>query len=329
MKKFISFLSAAIYCCITNAATQVPIQLLNPAGSTSGQAIVSTGAGTAPAWGSVAATSLGPQAANTVVGNFTGSSASPTAYAMPSCASGSALTYTSGTGIICSTGYALLASPAFTGSPTAPNQTAGDNTTKLANTAYVQSAVSGGAYAGSFLTLASTNGTTVGNGLTVSAGGASITGGLIIASGSIVPVQTSGITGTTTNNNASAGSVGEYPNNTTSGTSMTTGTPANCTSQSLTAGDYDVQGVVQFSPGASTTVSQLLAGISTTSATFGGFANNTVLGLTFTTGAAQTISTPVVRVSLSGTTTVYVVGQSSFGVSTMACNGFIRARRVR
>lgn len=36
---------------------------------------------------------------------------------------------------------ASLASPALTGNPTAPTQTAGDNTTKLANTAFVSAAV--------------------------------------------------------------------------------------------------------------------------------------------------------------------------------------------
>ncbi|NCE85284.1 hypothetical protein [Pseudomonas sp. Q1] len=41
------------------------------------------------------------------------------------------------------TGFALLNSPSFTGSPTAPTQAAGDNTTRLANTAFVQTAVDG------------------------------------------------------------------------------------------------------------------------------------------------------------------------------------------
>src|SRR5690349_13920742 len=37
--------------------------------------------------------------------------------------------------------YALLASPALTGNPTAPTQSSGDNSTKLANTAFVTAAV--------------------------------------------------------------------------------------------------------------------------------------------------------------------------------------------
>jgi hypothetical protein len=36
---------------------------------------------------------------------------------------------------------APLASPAFTGSPTAPTQSASDNSTKIATTAYVETAV--------------------------------------------------------------------------------------------------------------------------------------------------------------------------------------------
>lgn len=40
-------------------------------------------------------------------------------------------------------GYAKLASPSFSGSPTAPTQALGDNTTKIANTAFVQGTVGG------------------------------------------------------------------------------------------------------------------------------------------------------------------------------------------
>lgn len=38
-------------------------------------------------------------------------------------------------------GYAVLASPAFSGNPTAPNQSAGANNTRIANTAYVDAAI--------------------------------------------------------------------------------------------------------------------------------------------------------------------------------------------
>ena len=48
---FISLFSAASIC--AHAATNLPIQLISPVGSTSGQAIVSTGASSAPAWTAV------------------------------------------------------------------------------------------------------------------------------------------------------------------------------------------------------------------------------------------------------------------------------------
>lgn len=101
--------------------------------------------GTFTATGKVTLASLATQAANTVVANVTGSTASPTAFAMPSCsATGNALGYTSGTGFTCFTGYAPLASPTFTGTPAAPTATLGTNTTQIATTAFVQAAAGTG-----------------------------------------------------------------------------------------------------------------------------------------------------------------------------------------
>ncbi|AHI64094.1 hypothetical protein [Burkholderia thailandensis] len=92
-------------------ATLAPIQLLNPAGSTSGQAIVSTGPSTAPAWGSIGAGSLSPIGANSVLANATGATASPTAVAMPSCSgTNNALRWTAGTGFTCASSIALTSS---------------------------------------------------------------------------------------------------------------------------------------------------------------------------------------------------------------------------
>jgi hypothetical protein len=164
-------------------------------------------------------------------------------------------------------------------------------------------------------------------GLTVSAGGASIAGGLS-STGTITPSQTNGIVGTTTNNNVIAGGFGEYLTATTAGTALTNNTGAACTSISLTAGDWDVSGSVSFAAAAGTTISALEAGISTTTSLGAlGTANANVQ--TYTTATTNIISTPVVRESLAGTTTINLVGLASFGVSTMTCSGFIRARRVR
>lgn len=182
---------------------------------------------------------------------------------------------------------------------------------------------------GAFTTLSTTSGATIGNGLTVTAGGSTINGGLVVAGGAITPVSTAGIVGTNTNNNATAGAYGEYVTNSGAGVALTTATPANATSVSLTAGDWDVSGSVQFVPAGTTTVSAIAAGVSTTSATLGALGSFNSLSATLTTGAGQIISTPTFRISLSATTTVYIVAQMTFGVSTATCGGFIRARRVR
>lgn len=179
---------------------------------------------------------------------------------------------------------------------------------------------------GQFTTLVATTG-----GLTVNAGGASITGGIIVPTGAITPNQTSGITGTTTNNNAVAGAWGEYQSNVTTGISISSGTGFNATSISLTAGDWDVSGVVTYIPAASTVINSQAAGISTTSATLpaGSIGAFNLLAATLGTGAAQAYPSPTVRVSLASTTTVYLIGQAFFTVSTCTANGAIRARRVR
>lgn len=102
MKRLLTGALALLFSLVASATTLNPIQLLNPAGSISGQAIVSTGASSAPAWGGVGVNGIAAIGANTVLANATGSSASPTALAVPSCsAGGNALNWTSGTGFTC------------------------------------------------------------------------------------------------------------------------------------------------------------------------------------------------------------------------------------
>lgn len=71
---------------------------------------------------------------------------------------------TNGAGYITSSAlspYAPIASPALTGNPTAPTQTQGDNSTKIATTAYVDEAVSSGSGTSGTYTPTITNGTNV------------------------------------------------------------------------------------------------------------------------------------------------------------------------
>jgi hypothetical protein len=148
-------------------------------------------------------------------------------------------------------------------------------------------------------------------------------------------VLTPNIVGTTTNNDAAAGSVGEVLSTAVasgSAVGISTGTPANMTSVSLTAGDWDVSVMFAFLPAATTSITALIGNISQVSAT-----RDTAVGAekalrcaAVVPGAnACNVDVSSYRVSLAGTTTIYAVAQATFTVSTLAVYGIIRARRIR
>lgn len=147
-------------------------------------------------------------------------------------------------------------------------------------------------------------------------------------------VASSIVQGTTTNDNAAAGIIGEYSSSGVVATtvSLTTATPVNLHSVSLAAGDYDVQGIGVFQTAATTSVTGTMVGISTTTGTFGADGSYTRDNFAAVVPGAiewRDSSTPVFRISLAATTTVYLVGQSTFTVSTQTAGGVIRWRRVR
>ena len=112
---------------------------------------------------------------------------------------------------------------------------------------------------------------------------------------------------------------------------LTTNVTANITSISLTAGDWDVTGVVQYTPAATTSVTQLTQGASSTSATLGaqGTFSKFVTAANVLTAVDPAWVLPTARFSLTEPTTVYLVANATFTVSTLAAYGMIRARRVR
>lgn len=144
-----------------------------------------------------------------------------------------------------------------------------------------------------------------------------------------------GVAGTATNDNAAAGIVGEYMSHVTaSGASvgMSSATTTTVDSLSLTAGDWDVTGVLDFVFGTTTSFSDITGGFSTTRSVLGvqdsgfGFSQApSVPSAAFT----QAWNLPLVRFSVSSTTKVYLVVQGTFTVSTLGAYGTIRARRVR
>lgn len=101
-----------------------------------GDITTSTGsAATTIAPGAVTLAKQSNASANSLRGNNTGSAATPLDLTVAQVKSLLALAATDVSGIVGT--YALLASPALTGTPTAPTATAGTNTTQIATTAFV------------------------------------------------------------------------------------------------------------------------------------------------------------------------------------------------
>ncbi len=140
------------------------------------------------------------------------------------------------------------------------------------------------------------------------------------------------VTGTTAADNASAGGIGEFVSSyvaTGAAVNVPNATGTNVTSISLTAGDWDVEGNVNYKL-ASAVVNTAQAAINTTGGaipTDGSEVYTGVLasGATFT----DTMTVPRKRVNVTTTTTVYLVTKANVSMGTMSAFGGITARRVR
>lgn len=161
----------------------------------------------------------------------------------------------------------------------------------------------------------------------------------------IVPNSLFGITGTTTNDSANAGSVGEVLQSTVvagSAVALTTATAANVTSLVLTAGDWEVYAACDHT-WTGTTATIEVCGLSGTTATQptqpGGTTGTLTIGtepllsqsLTFGTTVTgrfdQRVQTSV-KVAAGGGT-LFLVATATFSAGTDAVFGTIRARRIR
>jgi hypothetical protein len=277
---------------------------------------------------------------------FTGTVTIPTPFtigAVSMTATGTELNYVAGVTSAIQTqlnAKAALASPTFTGTPLSTTAAVDTNTTQIATTAFVlaQAAsanpvIDGTAAPGTSTRYARGDHVHPTDTTRAALAGPTFTGTVTIPTGA--QITKPNIIGTATNDSASAGSVGEYVSSsiaTGSSVSLSTGTGATVTSISLTAGDWDVSGDVAFTFGATTSYTFIGGGVSTTAATLGGVDNNFqfVTAASVPTNAIDMVKpTPTVRISISGTTTVYLIAQSNFSVSTLKAYGSIRARRIR
>lgn len=138
------------------------------------------------------------------------------------------------------------------------------------------------------------------------------------------------VSGTATNDSASSGNIGEFVSaEETTGVAMTTITSRNITSISLTAGDWDVMGHVSLEASGSV-ITQAYSWISSTSATPPNLYLTSLVTIIATSPYTNySAPAPFKRFSLSGTTTIYLSAQCTFGSGTVNGGGGIYARRRR
>lgn len=126
--------------------------------------------------------------------------------------------------------------------------------------------------------------------------------------------------GVTDGTDAAAGQVGEYLTASGGPVTLTTNATANVATLNLTAGDWDVSGLVSFSAGAGTHTS-FGAGLDTI-----GILNQS----TFPAGAlTQGIGIPPKRYNASVATVVHLVAVATFSAGTVTAQGVVSARRAR
>ena len=142
--------------------------------------------------------------------------------------------------------------------------------------------------------------------------------------------------GTTTNDSAAAGFVGEYVENGGTGTFPATTVWGDFVNISLTAGDWDVSLLAEITSGGATWTTASV-GVSTTSgnSAAGLTIGNSRIGFSVASSSTTPISVPVAipsfRMSLSETTTVYFKYMATYSAGgPPEMNGaYIHARRVR
>lgn len=207
------------------------------------------------------------------------------------------------------------ANPTLTGTVTIPTPTAGDNSTKAASTAFVNTAIAAQVDVDSID--GASGAITLGAGLTR-------TGQQLRVDGGHVPAESTATA-------ASAGEAGEYKSNTVGYTSISTGSNVNMTSLSLEAGEWEIDALGHMTAAGATVLTNALLSISTVSgthdtATIDRFWQYRIAGghqdpaISFRAGT--------LRVLLSSTTTFYAVFGASFS-SVLNCSVKLSARRPR
>jgi hypothetical protein len=136
---------------------------------------------------------------------------------------------------------------------------------------------------------------------------------------------------------AAPGQIGEViKGSNAAGLALTTNTPTNLITISLTPGDWNVGSITTFTP-VSTGPNGLASGITLTSGTLptdpeitsGVGILNQLWASSMPSGKVQNIPTSLVRVNTAVTKNVYLVVMASFGGGSVTATGYMSARRIR
>ncbi len=169
------------------------------------------------------------------------------------------------------------------------------------------------------------------------AGLATANSGVLTTSSSGVPsidttnfaVLTTGVQmkGNNANTAPPAGFIGEQISSVVSGVAMVSATNKNVTSIVITAGVWSVTGIINYS-NASGTGNTLQSSVSLVSVTHGTLGDNSVQhsNVAGTQGSSGVI--PSYRITVAGSTTVYLVGLITIATGSIACDGRLSAVRV-
>lgn len=134
---------------------------------------------------------------------------------------------------------------------------------------------------------------------------------------------------------AATGAIGEILTATLasgSATALTTNTAKTVTSVALTAGVWEVTGVVGYLPDTLTSVTYMEQGLSATTNVVGGLGTMSAQALAAVVPgvtAVPVIQIPRVTLNLAATTTYYLIAKALFTVSTLSAYGTISALRIR
>lgn len=151
-----------------------------------------------------------------------------------------------------------------------------------------------------------------------------------------VPISAGQYPGTTHNDDAAAGNIGEYvPSVIAVGSpvSLVTATPKNITSIALTPGDWNVWAYIGFTGNAATTVTSLEGSLSLTTGTIdstpGRRGDQYYGGATVFASLSPQFACGMERVSLNAGASVFLVASAAFATNTCSGFGGIFARRAR